>query len=71
VSTQPSKRAPQKIYWVDLVTIGKLRFRQSGGGKFTRLEAAEDRQGYLESQGIESVIFEGIIHWHPLDTEKE
>lgn len=60
---KPSERAPKKLYWVDLETIGKLNFRQKGGGKFTMLEYAQARQEYLASQGIKSTVYEGEVVW--------
>ncbi|MFI2563030.1 hypothetical protein [Paenarthrobacter sp. NPDC018779] len=58
-----SHRAPKTIYWVDLVTVGKLKYRQKGGGKYTRREDAETQIRHLAAQGIDAVLFEGAITW--------
>jgi hypothetical protein len=60
-------RAPKKLYWVELETVGKLNFRQKGGGKFTDLAAAEDRQRQLRRQEIKSTIYETQeLQWTPV-----
>ena len=63
------KRAPKRLYWVELTTIGELKFRQKGGGKFTSLEAAENRQWHLQRQGIESEIYETVCDWRKVEDE--
>lgn len=63
-------RAPTKLYWLELETVGKLRYRQSGGGKFSILKSARDRQRYLAGQGIRSTLYECVPVWTPVvDTE--
>lgn len=54
----PSKRAPKVLYWLDIKTIGKLRYRARGGGKFTQKDAMLAQRDYLAGQGIESVAYE-------------
>lgn len=62
--TQPSKRAPKKLYWLDVVTTGKLRYREKGGGKYTNLKAALAQRDYLSFRGVKSVLFESKpIEW--------
>lgn len=43
-------RAPKRIFWLEILTdensVG-LGYRQKGGGKFTDLKAAKDRQNQL------------------------
>lgn len=64
-------RAPKKLYWVELDTVGKLGFRQKGGGKFTSLSAAEDRQAQLEYSGIDSTIYETQpLVWTPVESSE-
>lgn len=63
MSAEVSGRAPRRLYWVDLVTVGKLKYREKGGGKYTQREAAEDQIRYLASQGIEAILYEGQIEW--------
>lgn len=65
--TQPSHRAPMKIYWVDLITIGHLRYRQNGGGKFTRKAEALGRITELSRHGIKAELFEGDITWKKVE----
>lgn len=60
-------RAPRKLYWVELNTVGKLSFRQKGGGKFTDLAAARDRQERLLRDGIESTVYESRLVWRPVE----
>lgn len=65
-------RAPKRLYWVELDTIGKLGFRQKGGGKFTNLSAAEDRKRQLLCDGIKSTIYETQeLDWRPAGEEPE
>jgi hypothetical protein len=60
----PSGRVPRVLYFLDVTTRGKLKYRQKGGGKFTQRSAAETAQGYLKMQGIESVLYESKpIEW--------
>lgn len=56
-------RAPKQMFWVELVTVGGLKFRQRGGGKFSSLAAAEDRQAQLAHCGIESEIYVSELEW--------
>jgi len=51
-------RAPKKLYWVEVITRGKLRYGKKGGGKYTSREAAEDQQATLDYVGIESELYE-------------
>lgn len=63
-----SSRAPKRLFWLDLDTTGKLKYRQKGGGKFTSLPAARDRQEELTAQGISSTLYtSGPIDWSPVD----
>ena len=60
-------RAPKKLYWVELDAVGKLKFRQKGGGKFTSYPAAVDRQAALALGGIASTIYETQeLQWNPV-----
>lgn len=60
-------RAPKKLYWVELDTIGKLKYRQKGGGKYTSLRAAEEQQFVLLHGGIKSTIYESQdLQWTPV-----
>lgn len=62
-----SSRAPKKLFWLDLNTTGKLKYRQKGGGKFTSLPAALARQDELIEQGVESTLYSsGPLTWTPL-----
>lgn len=63
MSKQPPGRAPARIYWVELMTIGKLKHRQKGGGKYTSWLAAEHQQFALANQGIESELFYADLAW--------
>jgi hypothetical protein len=62
-------KAPKKLYWLELETIGKLKYREKGGGKFTSLAAAQARQdGLLKYNGIKSTIYEtGELDWRPVE----
>lgn len=53
-----SGRAPKKLYWLDVVTTGKLKYREKGGGKYTEKYHAREQQRRLSYRGIESVLFE-------------
>jgi hypothetical protein len=66
----PSARAPKRLYWLDIKTIGKLKYRQKGGGKFTKVLAAQAQQNWLAGQGIESVLYESKpIEWVELEAK--
>lgn len=62
-----SGRKPKVLYWLEVTTIGKLKYRQRGGGKFSSRSAMLARQGYLRRDGIESVAYESEpIIWKEL-----
>lgn len=65
--TQPSHRAPQRIYWVDLITIGMLSYREKGGGKYTHKAEAESQIRNLSRRGIKAELFEGEITWKKVE----
>ena len=68
---EPSARAPKTLYWVDISTIGKLKYRESGGGKFTNKPAAEARRDYLLGRGIEATLYESEpIQWKEVPREQ-
>lgn len=55
------RRAPKILYWVELepTQYGKvLPYRVKGGGKFTQLDAAYERQKDLARAGFESVLYQ-------------
>jgi hypothetical protein len=54
----PSGRAPRRLYWLEVITIGKLAYNKRGGGKYTSLAAAQKQQAYLAGQRIDSVLYE-------------
>lgn len=66
----PSARAPKTLYWLDVTTIGKLTYRQKGGGKFTDRPSAERRRRVLAQQGIDTVLYESEpIQWKEVPSE--
>lgn len=54
-------RLPERLYWLKMHNPdgrSMLRYRSRGGGKFSSLQAAKDRQGTLKREhGIESTIY--------------
>jgi hypothetical protein len=63
-----SGRKPKRLYWLEVTTIGKLKYRQRGGGKFSSRTAMLARQTYLRRDGIESVAYESKpIEWVELE----
>lgn len=60
-------RAPKRLYWVEVETIGKLKYRQKGGGKYSDRRAAEEQQFVLAHNGIKSTIYETQpLDWTPV-----
>lgn len=54
-------RLPERLYWLKMHNPdgrSMLRYRSRGGGKFSSLQAAKDRQAGLKKlHGIESTIY--------------
>jgi hypothetical protein len=80
-------RAPKRIYWLEILSdensVG-LGYRQKGGGKFTDLKAAKDRQAQLlrntirknwmepsEPAPIKSKIYQSqLLEWSEINEDE-
>lgn len=52
-------RAPNRLYWLEIVGGKSLPYQKRGGGKFTSKAAAENRQEYLSKyHGVETKLFQ-------------
>lgn len=59
-----SARAPKQLFWLDIVTVGELKYREKGGGKYTSLAAATAQQQRLAARGIKTKLYQSApIKW--------
>jgi hypothetical protein len=59
---------PKKLYFLQLLTKGKLGYGQRGGGKFTSKAAMVERKDRLSKyQGIDSEMYEADITWKKIE----
>lgn len=65
-------RLPERLYWLKMCNPdgrNMLPYRSRGGGKFSSLQAAKDRQATLMQQhGIQSTIYTTQpLEWTEID----
>lgn len=59
-----SARAPKQLFWLDIVTVGELKYREKGGGKYTNARAAITQQQRLAARGIKTKLYQSEpIKW--------
>lgn len=63
-------RPPEILYWVEVLDIGKLKYREKGGGKFTQKAAADARRVSLAKKGVTTRLLESEpIRWKGVGTD--
>lgn len=58
---------PKKLYFLQLLTKGKLGYGQRGGGKFTSKPAMIARKDSLAGRGIDTEMYEADITWKRIE----
>lgn len=58
---------PTKLYFLQIITKGKLRYGQRGGGKFSQKEAMDERADNLARQGIQTEKYEADVVWRKIE----